>query len=724
MMKSHRLPGVLPILVCIVFLGLAAGCGHEKDNLILNQPPTVQITGGPLTGSLAAYTARVYWSGWDFDGIIQHFEYAVDPPSEGFTDSMIAYPERFADISIRILPGPSDRQDTLVVSRSVDGNTYSFRWIETIEFSRSFAFMTPVADTISIGSSGRGPADTFSGLHAVYLRAMDDDGAYSKFDRIGYRAFTITPKATISRPVISDQPLALGTSVTVAWDGIDPDSSDPRKKPVGYVYKLLRLDTLVPALPILSANPTHLYTKGDPTWTYQRGDTLSKTLFLAVPGSYLFGVRAVDEAGAVEPFLEFGRNVFRFQALAGSGNPYLTLTEPSLGTFLFRGAGTAFTVEVPVGAKLRFTWTGNADDYGGTIEGYSWGLDIPDLEREGPNSGWSGWGQIKSNIQPIVFTKPGIHVLYVRARDLSGKIAMATLIMKVLDFSLDREVLLVDDSRETTYPEDDQSDAFWLSLFQDSGRFDMDTDFFTFDIHGPGDVFSPAPIPPTLEQLGRYKLVVWECYGSGYDGATGLIAVTSLRRFLGAYLSAGGKVWIGGAMTVPPMMPAGGNGKADLTYPKNVNDEPNSFAFQFMKLASDRIMNGRGTVPNDNMIGVKPFPGEPVIYPQMDMDPLKISPYKGSISHQEAVFEAIYTYDAGYTGVIDSLFAYQAKKSSSTYNNKLNAVRWHDPDLARPHGRTQWFGFQLYFMKKDQAQETFNRAIDWFREEQPPTANP
>ena len=29
-----------------------------------------------------------------------------------------------------------------------------------------------------------------------------------------------------------------------------------------------------------------------------------------------------------------------------------------------------------------------------------------------------------------------------------------------------------------------------------------------------------------------------------------------------------------------------------------------------------------------------------------------------------------------------------------------------------------WFGFPLYFMKNNQAQDTFNKAIDWFREEE------
>jgi hypothetical protein len=54
---------------------------------------------------------------------------------------------------------------------------------------------------------------------------------------------------------------------------------------------------------------------------------------------------------------------------------------------------------------------------------------------------------------------------------------------------------------------------------------------------------------------------------------------------------------------------------------------------------------------------------------------------------------------------------------NSRFNKKLCAIRWSDPDADRAHGRTQWFGFALYFMKADHAQETLNRSLDWFREE-------
>jgi len=47
-------------------------------------------------------------------------------------------------------------------------------------------------------------------------------------------------------------------------------------------------------------------------------------------------------------------------------------------------------------------------------------------------------------------------------------------------------------------------------------------------------------------------------------------------------------------------------------------------------------------------------------------------------------------------------------------------VRWHDPDPDISQGRVQWFGFPMYFMKGDKPQEVFNKAIDWFREEEAP----
>jgi len=57
------------------------------------------------------------------------------------------------------------------------------------------------------------------------------------------------------------------------------------------------------------------------------------------------------------------------------------------------------------------------------------------------------------------------------------------------------------------------------------------------------------------------------------------------------------------------------------------------------------------------------------------------------------------------------------KGKASPYHGKLCAIRWHDPDPDPEQGRVMWFGFPLYPMKDDQAQEVVNRALDWFCEE-------
>ncbi len=735
MRSSSKWLGVLPLLVAMSAAVAVSGCSHKTGQLKPNQAPFVKITGGPLMGSNAPYTARVYWTGWDNDGIVDHYEYALDPPSV-FSQEEIRNPEAFpGTINIRIIPGPAVKEDTLVVSKTVDGQNYSFEWIQTTQFSRSFAFQTPNADSVFQGSLKK-PLEQFSGVHLVYVRCQDNDKAFSATDYLGYTAETQTPKATISRPNITGSDITVGPTITVAWDGVDPDSPDPKKKPTGYIYRMLNLSTLHPFVSILHATPDVLFRQDgvDSVWTYQKADTLQKTFFLSTGDNYVFGIRAVDIAGGVEPIMEFGRNSFKFQSQAQAGSPKLTITEPSLGSFNFSGFATPAPADVPVGAQLRFKWTASAEGYGGTIDGYSWGVDIPDLDREGPGSGWSGWGSITNNFTPIVYTGPGVHVLYVRARDVSGTITLGSIILNVIDFPLDREILFVDDSYDATFPRDSENDAFWKSLFDDSGRFSA-TEFFKFESHGPDDRLSQFPAPPPLPDMGRYRLQVWDVRAGG-TGGVALTKETAIDKHLGAYLNAGGKVWISGTETVAAMLPVG-SGIPDFNYPHTV--DPGTFPWDFLKLYTTKIDNDKGSSKNNSLLAVRPFPfpasdtlryNMPPVYPRMDMDSTKVSPFQGAVAFCDAIFDPIYTsghLTDGYPprSVLDSLYVSVTVGAvigrSSSYEKRLDGLRWHNPDPARIQGRVQWFGFPMYFWKKGQAQEVFNRSIDWFREEQPPT---
>jgi hypothetical protein len=696
-----------------------------------NDAPVVRITGGPLDGSRESYTARIYWAGYDDDGIINHFEYALDPPLGIFDEAEIAHPETSPSVATEVIPGPTQNTDTLRVSKAVEGIVYSFDWVETSEFSRNFAFLTPQADTTSQGGNPA-PTGSYSGLHTIYVRAQDNQGAYSEFDRIAYTATTQTPTSTILRPRIEAEILSVGPTLTLTVTGIDPDSPEANKKPTGYVSKLLRLDTLQPSIPlIVVSSPNILFSKGDPTWVYQSADTSELTLLLATPAQYVFGVRAVDMAGAVEPFLDWGRNAFKFQALPGGGRPDLIVTEPALGTFprregtAFRGTGRVEEVDVPLGLKLRFSWSATAESYGGEIEAYSWGLDVADLEREGPNSGWNPWGPDTRTLSPLLVSTPGFHVFYVRARDLGGVVSMATIVLHVVDSTFDREVLFVDDSLDGISPRDNEHDAFWRELI--AGYEDLSPGQVSeFHVHGTDDTQNQVPKTPSLEFLFRHRLVIWENKASGFNGQSGLLSATSMQPLLGPYLSAGGKLWVGGAMSVSAMVPSTNEVTADFNYPKNMQNLKTSFAYQFLKLHSTRIGNDKGSDTRNTLLQVRPIDPGTAIYDTMDVDTTKLPPLQariGGIGYSDAVFDAMFVeQEAGFRGDVDSLYVYGAAGPilygrGSGYEDKLVALRWHDPDPGRLQGRVQWFGFPLYYMELDQAQETFNRSLDWFREE-------
>ena len=719
MQRLHFVP--VPILIACALVQL--GCS-ESGERVPNRPPIVQIKGGPLHQSVASYTARISWTGWDEDGLVTHYEYALDPP-EAFSLGEIADPEHSPDIRIDVHPGPAPDEDTLVVTKG----DASFRWIQTREFSRVFAFETPVPDSEYVDGT-ISPSEQFSGAHTVYVRCQDNDGAYSdadpttpdelEADYIGFTATTVTPTSRIVQPRILQEVQNLAPTLLVTWEGLDPDSPEPSKAPKGFMYKLLRLDTLEPPVPVIQASPSLLYTRPGP-WIYQNGDSLTLNLNLAVLGSYIFGVRAVDVAGAVEPKLELGRNAFRFQALPTSSKPLLVIREPSIGAVEFYGFGEPKDVEVPAKRELYFTWKAKSEDYGEVTE-YSWGRDIPDLTAEGPGSGWNPWGPVYGALPYLIFSNPGVHVLAVRARDIAGNMTVAQLVLHVIPFTFEHEVLFVDDTQDNLSPKDNEHDAFWqemASAYVDHSGLSPE-EFFTYDVG------VESPYPPPLSELARYKLVIWENF-SGYSAANGLIQSTGITPRLSAYLRAGGKLWLGGRMTVGATILAANGIQSDLQYP--IELKPGHWAWDFLKLQSTRIMNDRGEESRHHLHSVWPYPGVPAVYDSMTVDLNKLGTYQrpeGGFPYSDAVFDPMYAEsDENFRGDIDSLYAYGAagvefKGLSSTYHGRLCALRWHDPDPGREHGRVQWFGFALYYMESAQAARTFVQSLDWFREEEPP----
>jgi len=748
----RNMPGVAALLGLILLTG---GCSqHRSGDRIPNQIPHVRLTGGPREGSRSLYQAHLFWSGWDDDGVIARYEVTQDPP-DVFSYDEISSPETAPGVTVEPIPGFTANGGRLRVRKTVDGVTYSFDWLETVRTDRIFVLSASESDSVFDELGRHVPGRTASDVHRVYVRAMDDKGAYSQAEHVGLTAFTYTPTSWVVFPDIRREVLHTGEKVIIKWDGNDPDPPPQgRAKPAGYDYKLIDLHSLNPPLNVVQVTDPQrtVYNRaaGVP-WVYQSAES-TETVLHVPPGEYLFALRAVDAVGGVEPFVEWRRgqeppgNAFLLLVTESGGTPLITVNEENLGSFEFRGSKAVYEIEVPVGTRMQFRWNATAEEYGGRIEGYSWGFDIADLDQDGPGSGWSAWGESLLNTPPLSFNSPATHVLYIRARDSNGSITTGAIVMKVFDMLLNQEVLFLDDFTDRIHPLDREHDEFWRSLFVNSGRFserDIRPDRYLFETGGEGDKNGLNPQPPSLSTLGKYKLLVWSVFGAGYDGRTGLLNAAFLSKDLRFYLHAGGKLWLVGPMSLAPTLgdpprctPFGciTFWTAHTTYP--VGYVPGDFAWDMLKIRTEIVNNDSGTDWWNDLVRADAWnPGNP-IFPTLEPDPVKVGPAwtTRGITHVDAVFAPMLLNNTpSFAGHVDSLYAYVAagpvrkpgdEKYVSIYPGKLIATRWHDPDPDRDQGRVMWFGFPLYYMKDSQVQETFNRAIDWFREEALPAGEP
>ncbi|TPW09951.1 MAG: hypothetical protein FD129_2039 [bacterium] len=268
------------IAVAMGVLGLLAGCDNPTGILKPNQPPGAAITGGivPVPPSGGArdsifYAAEILWTGWDPDGVIEHYQYAIDIPDD-------------------LLGGLNEGGDTGIA------------WRDTTAFRASFLFRTPEQDSL-LGE----PIDRYRGDHTFYLRAVDNEGLVSRADYVEFTALNFTPRTTITSPPVarSADPLLVGRSFNVCWDSLDPDNPSPRRTPAWYEWKLKQMPPdWIPAgremqyaVDVLAA---------DVPWIRMSADTTCLRLSLQVGHPYIFAVRGVDEAGGVETRFVKGGN--------------------------------------------------------------------------------------------------------------------------------------------------------------------------------------------------------------------------------------------------------------------------------------------------------------------------------------------------------------------------------------------------------------------------------
>lgn len=549
---------------------LASGCSRPMSALVSVQRPSVQLTGVPerIEGSQATSYA-IRWSGSAVDGVVSHYEYAIDPP----TIAQVA----------------AGRETTWVRSQAR-------------EFSLEVARANSAADKRETREFR-----TFV-VRAVAANAPHDS-RFSEPLVLSFDALTVAPVVQILSPLPS---ALLGPSLVqpfdIRWRGQDLDGS-PSTQPSHYRYKLFRPGDS-PGIATWLADPDSLRRFYAPTG-FAGWDSLDGSReFLGIDGesdneSRLFVIVAFDETGAYSPHFSLTTNMLQFRtAPAGGPGPTLYLSW-GFGSQIVRPPqyhphefGSP-SIRIPAGQPIRLSWYA-VPAPGTTIKGYRWAMDLvdpsDDTMRENEATDWWRWSLAGLNstsgiVGPL---QSGFHELHIEVTDNAGRRSGFFQGFSAFDAPLNHNLLVVDDTRLTgdsflaanggqclrpypstvAWPTAAELDTFlyargnvpWRGISANCPPSSSAPVLsppgllagYAFDTLGTQRGFDRPSDAVPLQVLAQYRHVIWMV-----DGASALLSnplnpsrpMTALRHMsqsaqssvLQAYIALGGRVWLVGA---------------------------------------------------------------------------------------------------------------------------------------------------------------------------------
>jgi hypothetical protein len=531
---NRTLLRIVPALSLALVAALFAGCGKDAETgpKPVKQAPETELTYAPLEGDTSGYRVRLFWNGFDKDGEVIQFRYAID-------------------------------DDTLETDKS--------KWKATAGKDTTLLLLVDPVKEI------RG--------HVFWVAAEDNEG---QIDATPAKRFfstkTLPPFSEITRGPSAFNPL-IGPNFTFEWEGIDPDGGETGgRAPVdSFEYLLLLMGAIndpntPPTHPPLPPFDQNFYVNlinrstgdslappyDDWPWRGIRGTRLR--IRNATPGEYVFALRAVDLAGAREKNLAFIRNIRHFTVSARNAGPQLTLNASVLNQPLPPAVGPndipRREIQIFEGELISFSWTATAEAYGGEIVGFTYALDdtasFPAVDLR--NTG------VTYRPQDLSI---GLHFLFVRVIDDGGLITNATIPFRIVHPTFKDppsaenppQYLYVDDAlapgnsltRFFNFPSDAEEDDWWrvniltpLSLEFGMGRRDWDS-FGRGIADGGGTRVQPLPA-----DLAPYRVVIWNVdgfnnkVGSGVPTALWQTLVGGAYSELGGYLRAGGTLFLSG----------------------------------------------------------------------------------------------------------------------------------------------------------------------------------
>jgi hypothetical protein len=552
---------------------VSGGCSKKlRNQLIPNEAPDVRLTAAPvardsLKPDFYAYTMQ--WVGYDPDGRVDHFLYAVDARKPDFLDT----------------------RDT--------------SWHSTVRNEQTFFFSAGIPIEPINPSDPRSEAP-----HTFSIYAVDNEGQPSKRPAVrAFFSFTQAPEVRVTDPVPNRAfSLNLTPTVTIQWGGKDPDGTF-NTKPVRWKYRLFS-----PSNPdtgggwtgvnfinyaLTHADWWRYYAPAFAGWDSAGGDTTSFQYRSLNLGEHLFVVTGFDEAGAYDPVFSNGKNMLQFSVTyAGTSGPVIRMFNQFFD-YSYSGGGYDpsesrwFRLEVPASTPGRvipvtFNWSARPPP-GSDIQRYRWVMDLVDLSDETPRrneSDWSEkhWSEWRRNTQSAAvgpfFVNDETHLFFIEAEDNNGLKSLGIIFFRVVLSTLDKSLLFVDDTRMIPdfrtppnvdmnppvgpWPTAAELDTFlyakggypWKSY--PAGTLSTPGIFngYAYDTIGTRGVSIDGTVPLSL--LGRYQHVVWytDETGANYSGSPsdGSAPITALRLvnapgrpvILSTYINQGGKVWLSG----------------------------------------------------------------------------------------------------------------------------------------------------------------------------------
>ncbi len=486
-------PSVVALAAALaVAAGLGTlGCSHKLSGTFLpNMRPVVRLTWAPIkppdadSSHADFYIYKMNWTGYDPDGRVVSFQYAVDPPTAPHSDTA---------------------------------------WVTTTKYEQIIQFPASRPDPV-VSKNQTGPSLTRD-FHVFVIRAVDNQGAPSEPVARAFFSFGVAPEVQIISPVPSE---LISPQVTpafqITWTGKDYIDANGYlfEKPVKYKYKLFSFSK-VPSGWV--TDPDSMRAAVAPAfagWDSCGGDTTSVQFTNQTPGSfYLFAIVAIGRSGAYSPIFSQKSNVMVLSVqLAGFHGPiirmfnsYFDYTYKSGGIPVNMDPSWAIQLQVPAKVGVTFNWEAYPPP-GSIVKRYRWVMDLTDLEDETgrkDQNDWAHWSAWSANVMsasigpftgvnPQDPALPELHNFYVEAEDVNNLRSLGWIQFLVVPFTPETQkpLLIVKDWRRDVdyHPRSFPPDSLGVPTGTFPTSAELDT--FLFAVGGVRWRMTPANWPVFL----------------------------------------------------------------------------------------------------------------------------------------------------------------------------------------------------------------------------------